>query len=81
LSVVERLPVEAFSAALTPIDGQIDTIGSAQEVLGAFVHAVILTRLPRWRGYEQSRPSHPRTENEPSLISSPPPIHRLLRDV
>jgi hypothetical protein len=35
-----RLPVDAFSAALTPIDGQIDTIGSAQEVLGAFVHAV-----------------------------------------
>jgi hypothetical protein len=36
----DRLPVDAFSTALAPIDGQIDTIGSAQEVLGAFVHAV-----------------------------------------
>jgi hypothetical protein len=35
-----RLPVDAFSAALAPINGQIDTIGSADEVLGAFVHAV-----------------------------------------
>jgi hypothetical protein len=35
-----RLPVDAFSAALAPIEGQIDTIGSADEVLGAFVHAV-----------------------------------------
>jgi hypothetical protein len=32
--------VDAFSAALAPINGQIDTIGSADEVLGAFVHAV-----------------------------------------
>jgi Ca-activated chloride channel homolog len=35
-----RLPVDALTAALVPIDGQIDTIGSADEVLGAFVHAV-----------------------------------------
>ena len=35
-----RLPVDAFSSALAPINGQIDTIGSAQEVIGAFVHAV-----------------------------------------
>ena len=35
-----RLPVDALSAALAPINGQIDTIGSADEVLGAFVHAV-----------------------------------------
>jgi hypothetical protein len=32
--------VDAFSAALAPIDGQIDTINTAEEVLGAFVHAV-----------------------------------------
>jgi Bacterial extracellular solute-binding protein/von Willebrand factor type A domain len=36
----DRLPVDAFSAALAPIDGQIDTINTAEEVLGAFVHAV-----------------------------------------
>jgi hypothetical protein len=35
-----RLPVDALSAALAPINGQIDTLGSAEQVLGAFVHAV-----------------------------------------
>jgi Bacterial extracellular solute-binding protein/von Willebrand factor type A domain len=35
-----RLPVDAFNAALQPIDGQIDTINTADQILGAFVHAV-----------------------------------------
>ena len=36
----DRLPVDALGAALAPINGQIDTLGSAEQVLGAFVHAV-----------------------------------------
>ena len=35
-----RLPVDALSAALAPVNGQIDTLDSAEQVLGAFVHAV-----------------------------------------
>jgi hypothetical protein len=35
-----RLPAEALSAALAPVRGQVDTLSSAEDVLGAFVHAV-----------------------------------------
>jgi hypothetical protein len=35
-----RLPVDALSAALAPVNGQVDTLTSAEDVLGAFVHAV-----------------------------------------
>ena len=35
-----RLPVDALSTALSPVNGQVDTLTSAEDVLGAFVHAV-----------------------------------------
>lgn len=35
-----HLPATALASALAPVDGQVDTLTTAQDVIGAFVHAV-----------------------------------------
>jgi hypothetical protein len=36
----DRLPVDELKGAVSPVGGQVDTLHSANDVLGAFVHAV-----------------------------------------
>jgi Bacterial extracellular solute-binding protein/von Willebrand factor type A domain len=35
-----QLPVTALTDALSPVGGQVDSVGTAEQVIGAFVHAV-----------------------------------------